>query len=204
MLGKPHRIVLNVLVCLAITGCGRTGPLTFGMHRTPFAPWCAANRRVKIGQRAVGRVHDGAKYKDFLVDDKEKEYDPEDIADRAWSYLERTGDARRIQDALGKDSCPTSMSIVSINPVIVILSTYHDPAWQKQNREFAYKRWAWPAQIQPNSDPPFREGLQWFSPDLKQGPIDLAFSEKGVADIQLPEGKLKLIRQGDKCSTRRE
>jgi hypothetical protein len=174
------------------------------MHRTPFAPWCAANRRVKIGQRVVGRVHDGPKYKDFLVDDKDKEYDPEEIADRAWSYLERTGDATRIEETLGKDACPTSLSLVSINPVVVILSTHHDPAWQKQNRDFAYQRWSWTAQIQPNSDPPFRERLQWFSPDLKQGPTDLAFSEAGVAEIPVPDGKINLVRQGDKCASKRE
>lgn len=204
MAGKLFWTVLDILLCLPITGCGGRGPLTFGMHPTPFAPWCAPDRRVKIGQRVVGHVADGPKYKDFLVDDRQKEYDPEDIADRAWSYLERTGDATRIEKALAREGCQTTMSIVSINPVVVVLSAYHDPAWLKQNRDFAYQRWYWRAQIQPNSNPRFRERLQWFSPDLKQAPTDLAFSAAGVAEIPLPEGKLKLVRQNDQCATTRE
>ena len=96
------------------------------------------------------------------------------------------------------------MPVVSINPVVVILETYRDPSWRNQVRNFAHNRWYWPAQIQPKSEPRFRERLQWFSPDLKQRPEKLAFSEAGVAEILLPGGKVRLVRSGDLCKTTRE
>src|SRR5262249_36587358 len=153
-----------------------------------YAPWCGPQVRVKVGDRVVGHVHDGPKYKDFLVDDAGKEHDPEQIAELVWSYLERSGDARKIEHAFRKDSYQTTMSVVSINPVVVIMGSYLDASWLKQNRDFAHQKWFWRAQIQPNSDPPFRETLKWFSPDLNKKPIALTFSQTGVAQIALPRG----------------
>ena len=58
--------------------------------------------------------------------------------------------------------------------------------------------------IAATSWPHYRDGLQWFSPDLKQRPTALSFSRAGVAEITLPKGKLTLTRDGDKCKTGRE
>jgi hypothetical protein len=176
------------------------------MNKNPrqVGPWCAPNQRTQFGKRVVGHVHDGDKWKDFLVDDQGKEHDPEIISDRAWSYLERTGDAKKIQNALGKDAQHSTMTLISINPVIVILDRYLDASALKVKRDFAYQRWYWRSQVHPGGDPPFREGMRWFSPDLKQKPTDLAFSPNGLAEIPLPGGKLELVREGDACKTARK
>jgi hypothetical protein len=197
-------IVLGLLMCSSITGCSRRGPLVISKKQPDYAPWCGPNQRVQVGQRVVGHVHDGPKHRDFLVDETGKEHDPEKIAEQTWSYLERTGDAKKIEDASAKDGYQSLMPVVSINPVVVILETYQEDSRRNNNREIAYKRWNWLAQIQPNSNPHYREGLRWFSPELKQKPTSLVFSDAGVAEIALPNGKLKLVREGDKCKTTRE
>jgi hypothetical protein len=202
--GKRFWAGFGLLMCFSMTSCGRTGPLIISKKQPDYAPWCAPNRRVQIGQRVVGHVHDGAKHKEFLLDETGKEHDPDKIAEQVWAYLERTGDAKRIEDAFSKEASPSLMPVVSINPVVVILETYPDASWQNKNREFSHQKWYWRAQIQPNSNPQFRKRLQWFCPELKQRPTDLVFSEAGVAEIPLPNGKLKLVREGDRCKTTRE
>ncbi|HET6325588.1 MAG TPA: hypothetical protein VFG04_12995 [Planctomycetaceae bacterium] len=196
--------IVLVLLCFSMTGCGRPGPLVIDKKQPDYAPWCGPNRRVQIGQRVVGQVHDGPKHRQFLLDDTGKEHDPERIAEQVWAYLERTGDARKIAEAFGKEAYVSTMPVVSINPIVVILETHQDAAWLKQPREMADKAWYWRAQIQPNSNPRFSDGLQWFSSELKQKPTRLEFSKSGIAEIALPNGTLKLIREGDKCKTMRE
>ncbi|HTI49463.1 MAG TPA: hypothetical protein VL475_00875 [Planctomycetaceae bacterium] len=204
MSGQTRRFVLAGLVCVLVTGCGEPAPLKISAKQPHYAPWCGPNERVQFGQRVVGHVHDGPKHRDFLVDDAGQEHDPEKIADAAWTYLERSGEARKIQERFVNDAQQTTMPVVSVNPVVVILVTYPDPSWQGKPRDFGHERWFWPAQIQPNSDPRYHEGLMWFSPELKQKPTKLVFSEAGVAEIVLPNGKLKLVREGDQCKTERE
>ncbi len=196
--------MLGLLCCFSIAACSRPGPLKFNKAHAQHAPWCGPNQRVQIGQRVVGHVHDGPKHKEFLVDAGGREHDPEKIAEQAWAYLERTGDAKTIAGAFIKDARQTTMSVVSVNPVVVILGSYQDESWLKQPRDSADKSWFWRAQIQPTSDPPYRDGLKWFSPTLKQPPIALAFSHEGVAEIVLPAGKLTLTRVGDRCQSTRE
>src|SRR5947209_10451622 len=102
MSSRRFWIVLVLLWCYSMAGCGRRGPLVISKNQPHFAPWCGPNRRVQIGQRVVGHVHDGPKYKNFLIDETGKEHDPEEIAERAWSYLKRTGDAKTIEESLGQ------------------------------------------------------------------------------------------------------
>jgi hypothetical protein len=87
----------------------------------------------------------------------------------------------------------------------VILETYTEPSWLNKNRDLAHQRWFWTAQIQPNSDPQQSgDGIQWFSPELEQRPTKLAFSQTGIAEIKLPNGKITVSRQGNLCKTTRE
>lgn len=204
MSSKRVGIILGSMWCLLAAGCARPGPLVILKKQPPFAPWCAPNRRVQIGQRVVGHAHDGPVHRQFLVDETGREHDPQAIAALAWSYLEFAGEAQRIEEAFSKDACSSSLPVISINPVVVVLETYPDASWRKHKRDFAYESWYWRAQIQPNSDPHFRETMQWFSPELKQGPTRLVFSEGGVAEIVIPKGRLKLIREGNSCKTVRE
>jgi hypothetical protein len=197
------RSVLGLLLCFSMGGCG-PGTLVMTKHPTDVAPWCGPNQRVQIGQRVVGKVGFGEnKWKTFLVDAAGKEHDPEKLADQAWSYLERTGDAKTIKEAFSREGCYSSMAIVSIKPVVVILETYRRAPAGKQSGALP-ERYYWVAQIYALRDPFYKEGLRWFSPDLKQSPVALAFSETGVAEIPLPNGKLTLIREGDTCKTMRE
>jgi len=198
-----HISVLGLLCCLSIPGCGGASPLVKA-HLKQLGPWCGPNQRVEIGQRVVGHVGFGEKkWKIFFVDAAGKEHDPDKLADQVWSYLERTGDAKKIKDAFREESCYSSMTVVSINPVVVILETHQDADLRKHVGPVP-DRYYWVAQVYALRDPPYKEGLQWFSADLKQKPITLSFSEAGIAEIALANGTLKLIREGDHCKTMRE
>jgi hypothetical protein len=195
--------LLDLLLCFSMTGCG-ADPLVIRKNDTN-GPWCAPNRRVQFGQRVVGHVGFGEnKWKIFLVDDAGKEYDPAKLADQVWSYLERTGDAKIIKEAFTREAYYPGMTIVSIKPIVVIL----EPNWNADLRKrigTSPERYHWLALVSAERYPPsFKEGLQWFSPDLKQRPTDLAFSRAGVAEISLKNGKLKLIRAGGDCKITRE
>jgi hypothetical protein len=207
--------VLDLLLCFSMTGCGGAGPLRIIKNPKYRVPWCGPNQRVQIGERVVGHNPNlGAIHREFLVDDAGKEYDPKKLADQVWSYLERTGDAKKIKEAFSKEAYYPKMTIVSINPVVVILEIHQvDAALRKKSQDdtasmkqigTSAERSYWVANIYAMGDPVYQEGLQWFSPDLRQKPINLAFSKAGVAEISLANGKLKLIREGDDCKTTRE
>jgi hypothetical protein len=188
-----------LLICL-MTGCMGNNPLIEAKVPAERCPWCGPNQRVKFGQRVVRYAGVGKIWQNFLVDDKGKVYDPREMADDVWSYLERTGDARKIEKAYRKDGYYPRMMIVSIKPMIVILETNRNITFAGKSQE----RYYWVANIHASATPLFQNGLRWFSPDLKQRPEILTFSEEGVAEILLPKnGKLQLIRDGDTCQTRR-
>jgi hypothetical protein len=201
-----HRLLIYLALialpcCLAI-GCGSSGPIT--IRKSKFiGPWCAPNQRVKVGDRVVGHVHDGPKYKNFFVDDTGVEHDPDKLAETAWSYLEGTGDAKRIKEAFSKDAYCPEMVIVSIKPIIVILQTKQDAELRKQASN-SPPRWFWVSRISPGGEPAYQQDMQWLSPDLKQKPTKLIFSLGGVADIPLGNGTLKLTHIGERCTTERE
>lgn len=205
MSGRLIWIVSGLLVCWSVAGCHRPGPLVIRNKQPHYAPWCGPNLRVRIGQRVVGHVHDGPKHKVLLVDDAGKEHDPDKIADDAWSFLERTGDARKIKEAFVNEAIQSTMPVVSINPVVILLVTRTERSWQNKDRSPRHERWYWTAQIQPSSDAQHcRERMSWFSPELKQAPKELKFSEAGVAEIPLPNGTLKVVRDGETIKTTRE
>jgi hypothetical protein len=201
----PTMWLLAWLAIFALAGCRQAAPLKMRKDSGTLGPWCAASTRVQIGQRVVGTVGWGEKkWKDFLLDDAGKEHDPHVIADRVWSYLERTGDAAGIMNAYHKDGRLTRMTVVTLNPVVVVMESRPLPAGA--NRSLAApERSYWVAQVSSlRSHPDYREDMRWFSPDLKQSPTPLHFSQNGVAEITLPQGKLHLVRNGDECTTTRE
>jgi hypothetical protein len=153
--------------------------------------------------RVVGKAGIENKWQNFLVDETGKEYDPEDIAELVWSYLERTGDAQTMDEAFRKDGQFPIMTVVAIKPLVVILEPNQNTALQKQLGG-SLKRYHRLHSVYTERHPQFKEGLQWFSPDLEQRLIALIFSQDGVAEIKLKAGKLKLIRESDKCNVTRE
>ena len=202
---RPGFAIILALTASSIIGCGKGyGPLVMKPDSKTKGPWCAANERVKIGDRVVGYVHEGAKHRTFFVDDAGKEYDPEILADQAWTYLERTGDAKDIRAAFDRDGYYPGMVIASIKPMVVIL----EPTWNKQLRSQIgtnAQRYHWLALISSERQVrTFQKGMQWFSPDLKQRPTDLTFSPDGVAEIALKSGRIILTREGELYTSRRE
>jgi hypothetical protein len=197
------RSMLVLLLCTPAMGCGSgNGPLTVRKNKV-IGPWCAPNQRVQIGDRVVGHVHDGPKYKDFFIDDEGREHDPDKLTETAWTYLERTGDAKKMKDAFSKAGDYPAMTIMSIKPMIVILATKQSADLLKQMGN-SPPRWFWVTKISTRGEPTYQKELQWFSPDLKQKPTKLAFSLGGIAEISLGNGTLKLSRNGERCKTERE
>ncbi|MGQ0633240.1 MAG: hypothetical protein ACT4QC_01410 [Planctomycetaceae bacterium] len=199
-----YRTLLALRMGCSMLGCGPS-PLHFRKNSRNVGPWCGPNQRVQIGQRVVGHVGFGEnKWKNFLVDDAGKEYEPEELAEQVWSYLEKTGDAKTIKDAFSKEAYFPRMALVSVKTVVVIL----EPEWNAALRDqigTSPKKYHWLALISAERYPPaFKEGLQWFSPELKQRLTSHRFSGAGVAEIAPANGTLKLIREGDTCRTERE
>lgn len=192
-----------LLLFLFLAGCGGGGPLKIKTNPALPGPWCAPNLRVQIGDRVVGHVGMGEnKWKSFLVDDAGKEHDPEKLADQVWSYLEKTGDADKIKEAYTKQGRYPRMVVVSIKPTVVLLETHQFTA--SQNPAGSPQRYYWTAQIYAIAHPTFTEGMEWFSPDMKQRPTPLSFSKDGVAEIPLAKGKIRVTHESDKCATTRE
>lgn len=201
----PMQLLLALLACMAATGCVPTAPLKIRSDSGTRGPWCAPNQRVQLCQRVVGKVGWGEdKWRTFLLDDLGKEYDPEVIANQIWAYLERTGDADKIMKAYHQDGHQTVMTVVAVKPVVVIVEKRQLSAGTDRSIA-APERSYWVAQISSvRGDPEYREGLQWCSPDLKQRPTPLVFSQAGVAEIPLPKGKMHLVHDGAVCKTTRE
>lgn len=198
------RILVLVALFISISGCGSQAPLKIKPHLNDKGPWCAPKQRVQIGDRVVGKVGWGEnKYKNFLVDDEGIEYDPDKIADQAWSYLERTGDARSIEQAFAKDGYLPRMIAVSLKPLVVIVQ----PRWNTHQLKTAgpkLERYSWTSTIGSACDSEYSTGMQWFSPDLDQKITNLTFSEDGVAEIKLKSGRLTLIHDGKQYKTTRD
>lgn len=192
------------LSCLSILSCSRTEPLVFRDNPEIMGPWCAANQRVKIGKRVVGRVHEGDKWKDFLVDDSDNEYDPDQLAEQVWEYLEGTGDAESLKDGFSKDGSLPRLSIISLKPIVVIL----EPEWNltlKKQLGNSLERYHWLSLVSIyRQSPSFHEDMQWFSPELKQRPIKLSFSGDTAVEILISNGRLRLVRDGSVCRITRE
>lgn len=193
---------LLLLILAASTGCGN-GPLVMKPNAKIPGPWCAPNQRTQIGERVVGQTAYGPRYKQFLVDAANREHDPDTIAENVWSYLERTGDAKTIQEAFAKEGAYPKMYVVSINPTVVVMATGRD-AKLPQTIGPKPERYYWKAQVYCFNLMLYQEGLQWFSPDFKQRPTPLPFNAQGHAEIALPPGKLILQHEGDKCTTKWE
>ncbi len=198
------RILVLVPFFISIVGCGSNAPLKIEPHLNDKGPWCAPKQRVQIGERVVGKVGWGEnKYKNFLVDDEGKEYDTDKIADQCWSYLERTGEARNIEQAFAKDGYLPRMIAVSLKPLVVIVQ----PRWNTHQLKTAgpkLERYNWTSTIGSACDSEYSAGMQWFSPDLEQKITNLTFSEDGVAEIKLKSGRLSLIHDGKQYKTTRD
>lgn len=199
-----NRIVqLLILMSLAtLAGCG-PGPLVMKPNAKIPGPWCAPNQRAQIGDRTVGNTPYGPRHKQFLVDSASREHDPDTIAEQVWSYLERTGDAKTIQDAFAREGSYPKMFVISINPTVVVLATSRDPKLP-QTIGTIPKRYYWLAQVYCFNLIVYQDGLQWFSPDLKQRPTPLTFNPAGQAEIPLTTGKILLKHEADKCTVVRE
>ncbi len=200
-----HRLVFfSMLFSLVASGCSPSTPLKMRRDSGERGPWCAPNQRVQIGQRVVGKVGWGEdKWKDFLLDDAGEEYDPEDLSEEVWSYLESTGDADKIMRDYHENGRLTVMTVVALKPLVVVMETRQLP--KGANRSIASpERTYWLAAISSvRGQPDSGEVMRWCSPDLKTSPTELLFSPDGVAEISLTDGKLRFVREGDVCQTTR-
>lgn len=192
-------MLLAVVVCLG--GCAKT-PLKIRKDSGTVGPWCGPNQRAQLGMRVVGKVGWGTdKWKTFLVDDTGKEYDPDDLKEEVWSYLERTGDAKRLMAIHTQERAYPLMTVVALKPLVVTMEMKSDTTPPK--RRYPWERFHWLSTISVERRPEYQENMRWFSPDLGQRPTPLRFVA-GVATIPLPKGRLLLSREGEKCKTERE
>lgn len=98
---------------------------------------------------------------------------------------------------------PYNFWIVSITPTVIVMEPSSAPIDSGQFEPYI-ATYELLNRIQYGTSLPTADNLEWFSPDLNQGPSPVTFSPSGVAVISLPGGKLVLTRVGNQCRVVRE
>lgn len=152
-----------------------------------------------MGQSAYGNI-----WKKFWRDASGREHDPERVAGQAWKYLQSTGDVAAIETARHAGECSPWMRIVCLDPIVVLqIPCQHKRFADTGQLQFHGTQSALELSFVPDTEMYFDESLSWSSPDLKQAPTQLTFTD-GVAEIPLANGKLILTQDGEWCKVRRE
>jgi hypothetical protein len=183
-----------------VIGCNGGGR-RLKANTTPQCPWAAPHRQSEVAYvhvRDHGWGSGGLGY-NVWIDASNAEHKIEDVQERVWSYLDKTGVAAMIQAAETNGQLSLRATIVSIQPTIAVLVPC--PPYGPYNK---FKGRHGGNEVGFGISVLYQDGMQWCSPDLKKGPIDINFSDKGVAEIELPNAKLRLVRQGQRCTVTRE
>lgn len=192
-----------LLLSVALVGCGRGPLLKLRTHKG--CPWCSPTRQAQEGERSMGSSFYGDIWKNFWMDKDGDEHDPEAVGKEVWSYLKEIGYVSTIEDSIRQGRCSPAMRIVSVNPVIVVMQPCQHKRYEHLKVHLSHGiRHPFELTQIPDRDMYFDEPMQWFSPDLKTAPTEITFSKAGVAEITLPDGKLKLVHEGEWCKITRE
>jgi hypothetical protein len=190
---------------LAIAGCGGGWEtVSEGM------PWCGPGERIVEKHRAVGGWST-LKYQTHWYASDGEELQFHEIAAETERYLEDCGFVAALKAQPRQDGIAPLITTVSINPTVVLISQWDVSKAAQENVELfpvGTKAGYYPKSILLG---PFAFGsqafckgpVQWCSPDLEQPPRDLNFSDTGEAEIDLPDGKLLLQREGKYCTVKR-
>jgi hypothetical protein len=184
-----------------VMGCGGGGGRRLKANTTPQCPWVAPNRQAEaayVHVRDHGWGGGGTGY-NVWIDESNAEHKIEHVQERVWAYMEKTGVAASIKAAETNGQLSTRAAIVSIKPTIALLVPC--PPYGPRN---PYKGRHGADEVGFGISVSYHDGMQWCSPDLKQRPTEIKFSDKGVAEIVLPTGKLRLVRESRRCSVARE
>jgi len=199
----PGSCWLIVLLGSTLIGCG-PGPLV-RVRDHQGCPWCEPGKQTRLGLRSMGKSFYGDIWRERWVDPSRREYDPFQVSEQVWDYLRSTGDVARIEAALRAKKCSEWMRIVSVDPIIVIMiPCQHERFTASKVMTSHGTRMAMELAYTPTDLMYFSEPMRWLSPDLKQGPTVITFSDKGEAEIPLKNGKLKLVHEGERCKISRE
>lgn len=194
-------MVMALLVPLP--GCGQRQLVRLETRKG--CPWCGPNRQVQVGERSMGKSFYGDIWKEFWIDDSGREYDPAEAGQQVWDYIATTRLAKTIDDARQHNQACAQMQIIAVDPMIVLLypSEHQRLRGVGQNLSMGTRH---PMELASTPDrvPVFAEPMHWLSPELKTGPVEIRFSESGVAEIPLTAGKIRLVRAGDQCRITRE
>lgn len=168
-------------------------------------PWIGPKEQLVEQQKRHAAVISATSYVETRwLDKSNNEYDLNHIATDAQTYLYSTSTGSNL---LKSDTWPWK-AIVSIRPTVVLLVP-SDPMKVKRGDLLGMNH---PVRTIGNakyggcdygSVDFYNEGMKWYSPDLKQEPSMVSFAD-GKAEIQLPNGKLRLIVRGEVCKITRD
>ena len=153
----------------------------------------------------MGKSFYGDIWKPFWIDDRGREYDPEEVSKKVWAYLDEIGYTQEIDAGQRAGNCTPWMRIVSVEPVVILMIPCQHRRFAGTDVLVAHGTRS-ALELSFVSDLPlyFDEPMQWASPDLQQGPTTISFSEAGDAEIPLRKGKLTLHHEGESCLVHRE
>lgn len=192
-----------VLCCAGCDGGWQT--VTQGM------PWCGPGDRIVEKHREAGGWS-VTNYETRWFDAQGGEVQFHEIAAATEDYLERCGFIASLQAQPRQEGVAPLITTVSVNPTVVLISPWDVSKAAQENVELfppGAKAGYYPQNILLG---PFAFGsrafckgpIKWCSPDLEHPPQEIEFSTAGKAEIELPEGKLLLQRNGSFCSVTRK
>lgn len=193
----------------AFVGCGKSR-LKF-IKTDERCPWSAAGVRARVGKRTVGQTYYGPISAEYWVDQFENEHQCEKIQKQVWALMEKYNVAVSVPPGTQKVPCAYWATVVAIDPLVVLLQPcQHKHFVDANGRPLSKNDHVIPhgthctMEVRSGVEVFFDPATQWFSPDLKRGPTAIEFSEQGTGEIPLPKGKLRLVRDGEKCKILRE
>ena len=213
---NPGRFFLCLCLALLFTGCDNFQSWTTTDPQPEDMPWAGENFRAIEKYKEVRDIlaPEGKRMKWRWKSASGTEYDTESIADLINTYLDEKGWIKQWPE-IGKLTAreeiivrnpPFIFTIVSIEPVVVLMTPidYRDLHTTNIGRRRYLTALNFKDDYYHGISAQFHPKLQWFSPELRQGPGILGIQPGGDIAINLGRSRLILSENAGVVSTRRE
>ena len=221
---KNNATISSAILMIAIAGCGGGGAGAggaggqggapsgqgFGWYTAKDAdtPWVAPGRQA-VEKRKEHSGWNNSTYESVWIDASGKSLRDYDVMRQVETYYLKIGYTAKVSDDLANGKHVPSAIVVSIDPIVVILSPPNLAqvkmgALVRGTGGVNYSNSKNGGTLMTGSKWFYNDGLQWLSPDLNQEATEIEFTKAGTAEIPLPKGKLKLVREGEIFKVTRE